>query len=191
MNELCRQTQESFGEPVLPVELARHLSSCEACQTFWRNEETLDTVLPDWSTPGFSRDFELTVMSRIAEETARKTTLLEWLWESVRVRVSVPLPVGAAAVAVLVLSVALNLFFWSQAPLQTRTGGEYSIPQGTIHTVAGGYQAANAGSVTIPREWLEAGAFLVIPPVERSGEERAQPAMTPRVQLVSEEAFGI
>lgn len=190
MNELCRQTQESFGEPVLPVELARHLSSCEACQTFWRNEETLDTVLTEWRTPDFSRDFELAVMSRIAEETSRKTTLLEWLWESVRVRVSIPLPVGAMAAAVLVLSLALNLFFWSQTPGQTDLGGRYGIT-GTIRPVADGYPATGNGSVTIPREWLEAGAFLVIPPVESSREDRAQPAATPRAQLASEEVFGI
>ncbi len=196
MNELCRRYQESYGESTLPEELIRHGESCEECREFANRQQMLQQAMPAWRTPEFSSDFTLSVMSKLVENESRRRTFGDLLRELMQIRVTVPLPVGALAGILLLVSLWLNFAFWpqSQSELLNRStsvaegnnqqhfamnpsgsGTPAAIPFSN-GTVTGGWN----GPLIVPREYLGAGAFLLVPildpnlPLGRHSKEKPQ-----------------
>lgn len=181
MDELCRRYQESIGDSALPEELIRHGESCEACREFTRAQQTLQRSLPSWATPDFSPNFALSVMAQIAEERARRRTFSDLLHEMMQFRLSVPLPVGALASVLFIISLLLNYAFWplNQDGISNRSQdlanymGAKSLtanPAAVSTPVAMAVLNENASgkgraieSFIVPREFLGAGAFLLVP----------------------------
>jgi len=162
MEELCKRYQETLGESDVPPELAEHAARCAVCREFRQKHEALLSALPAWETPGFSADFTLTVMSRIAEETARRHIFRDLLRSLFSLRLPVPLPVGAAAVLLLIGSTLLNVFLWNRGnDTQEKTIPGYHITRSTESSPA--VKNASHDRLTVPREWLGSGGFLVIP----------------------------
>ncbi|HOJ62489.1 MAG TPA: hypothetical protein PK878_19595 [bacterium] len=161
MKTLCRQFQESYGEPTLPETLRIHGESCPACQEFARRQQALETMLPVWSAPDFSPDFTLAVISRLAEEKQCPEGLgarfRRW-WQT---RLSVPLPVGVLATLLLLFSLGLNLVFWNrEPPAFPDTPAVAQIPE---RPPTPGIMSAY-GSGSLPqRVFFSTGAFLLIP----------------------------
>ncbi|MBN2327244.1 MAG: hypothetical protein JXR73_08815 [Candidatus Omnitrophica bacterium] len=188
MNELCRRYQESYGGPEMPEELIRHGEECEACREFAQCQQALRQVMPRWKTPPFSADFALSVMSRLAEEDAKPRTFMDLLRELLHVRLTIPAPVGALASMLLMFSVALNFAFWLAGQnlagqnlgqnADVHVAENYGADSFLNHPASSTPAAVTAahgnsaqmidGSLIIPREYLGAGAFLLVPIFEPS-----------------------
>ena len=168
MDDLCRRFQESWGEPDMPEDLAHHGESCKPCLEFVRCQVALQETLPAWQTPEFSADFELTVMSRIAEEGTKPPTVWDWIREAFQVRLSIPIPVGAVAGVVLIASLLLNAYLWQDKGQENTLANIPKVAIGATPTAGTGMPTPQVVSLdnqamTIPREWLGAGMFLLVP----------------------------
>ncbi|MFB3787766.1 MAG: hypothetical protein ACE15F_15510 [bacterium] len=161
MNKICRQYQESYGEPLLPESTREHASVCPACQEFTRRQQALEAKLPAWTPPDFSPDFTLAVMSRLAEEKQHPEGLGARLRHWIHIRIPVPLPAGALASLVLLISLGLNMFFWSREQAGPRdTPAVAQIPEAFPTPVV--MQTSFPASWP-RRDFFSTGAFLLIP----------------------------
>jgi len=183
MDLLCRQYQETWGDPSVPDEIVRHGAACPACREFRERQEAMRGVLSRWPTPEFSADFTLRVMSGIAEESGKRPSALALLADLFRTRLSIPLPVGAMAALLLIVSVFFNWWFWHEE----RTQG-LNIPIIVQQPAANGSPLAPTyRNIAIPREWLGSGIFLVVPPVverESLGLSEVKPQRTPSLKSI-------
>jgi hypothetical protein len=179
VNEQCRCYQKSLGDPALTEDLIRHGETCEICRDFTQAQQALQRVLPFWREPEYSADFALSVMSQLAEEGSKRRTAGDLLSELFRFRLSIPLPVGVLAGFLLVISLSLNFAFWPQSqpgihnlPFQVADIANGNSPMGNS---AAAYTPAVIpvaeekttefanGAWIVPREFLGAGAFLLVP----------------------------
>lgn len=182
MNEQCRRYQESLGEPALPEEFVRHGETCKSCRGFAQAQQALQRALPSWREPEFSADFALSVMSQLAEEGAKRRAFGDLLHELLHFRLSIPLPIGAMASLLLIISLSLNFAFWPQslpeiqkAPFQiaANAGGKSLTSDSAAVFTPKAIPAANEknsenenSAWIIPREFLGAGAFLLVPIID-------------------------
>lgn len=161
MNEICRQYQESYGDPLLPESTREHASVCPACQEFTRRQQALEAKLPAWTPPDFSPDFTLAVMSRLAEEKQCPEGLGARLRHWFHFRLSVPLPAGALASLLLLISLGLNFFLWNREVTHPSIPPALTAAPEAAPTPA----VIQAGlPVSQPRrDFYSTGAFLLIP----------------------------
>lgn len=134
MDKICQAYQEQFGLESMETHLAEHGRDCPLCRTFAARQRALQQVLPTWTTPETSPDFERDVMASIAEWQSNRSVLRSLFDGFLSYRVPVPVPIGLGLIALFCLSLYYNVQGYVSA---SSPGGSASVPM-ISHNPEGG-----------------------------------------------------